>query len=604
MYHYERGDQMISHQKPLHCTQDFVELLKKEGELLILEDEVDPYLELAQIQREVCRRKGPAVLYTHVKGTSFPVVTNLYGSNRRLELAFGERPFRFIRELAEAVHRLMPPTVKKMWATRGLLRQALKIGLKNRRWGAVFENSIQPVDLMQLPLIKNWPEDGGAFITLPLVYTESPSSGKSNLGMYRMQMYNATQAGMHIQIHRGGGFHYHEAETLGQPLPVNVFIGGPPAMTIAAVAPLPEDVPELLFASLLMGQRLEVGRPDKVTGRIVWDSDFCIQGLIPPGKRRPEGPFGDHYGYYSLCHDYPYVEIKSIHYRNRAIYPATVVGRPPQEDHYIAEFLQEILSPLFPLVMPSVVKIWAYEESGVHSLAGAVVKDRYHKEAFTSALRILGEGQLSLTKFLLVTDQNVDPKNFKEFFVRILERADFQKDLFILSNISQDTLDYTGPRINEGSKAILLGIGEKKRVLPDKWRGTFKSAQFTDAKLFCPGVLSVTGTSYKLRPDLTQELVQEPSIQDFAMVFLLDDARAATQSSEDFIWHVFTRFEPAGDIYGRKVEKRFHVGLEGPVVIDCRLKPWYPKVLEEDPEVAKRVQEKWGSILDALNKRI
>jgi UbiD family decarboxylase len=593
---------MAPHNESLHCTRDFVELLKREGELLILEDEIDPNLELAQIQREVCRRKGPAVLYIRVKGTPFPVVTNLYGSTRRLDLAFGDRPFRFIRELVEAAHQLMPPTARKLWAARGLLGQVLKMGLKNRRRGAVFENSMQPVDLTRLPQIKSWPEDGGAFITLPLVYTESPSSGKSNLGMYRMQLFDATHAGMHIQIHRGGGFHYHEAEIRDQSLPATVFIGGPPAMTIAAIAPLPEDVPELLFASLLIGQRLEVGRSDKMAGRIIWDSDFCIQGEIPPGKRRPEGPFGDHYGYYSLCHDYPYLEVHSIHYRNGAIYPATVVGRPPQEDHYIAEFLQEILSPLFPLVMPGVVKIWAYEESGVHSLAGAVVKNRYHKEAFTSALRILGEGQLSLTKFLLVTDQNVDPKNFKEFFTRILERADFRKDLFILSNISQDTLDYTGPKINEGSKAILLGLEEKKRLLLPVWRGTFKSSNLTHAELFSPGVLCVTGTSFSLRPDLAQELVQEPAIQDFAMVFLLDDARAAVQSPEDFIWHVFTRFEPAADIYGRKVETRFHVGIEGPVVVDCRLKPGYPKVLEDDPEIAKRVEQKWGSLLDASRK--
>jgi UbiD family decarboxylase len=601
-YPYKGGDHRVSDREVLRCTRDFIELLKKENQLWILEDEVDPHLELAQIQREVCRRKGPAVLYTRVKGTPFPVVTNLYGSARRLELAFGKQPFQFIQELAETVQQLIPPTAKKIWAARGLLRQALRIGLKNRRRGAVFENSIQPVDLLQLPQIKSWPEDGGAFITLPLVYTESPSSGKSNLGMYRMQMFDATHAGMHIQIHRGGGFHYYEAETSGNPLPVNVFIGGPPAMTLAAIAPLPEDVPELLFASLLMGEKLEVGRPDKAFGRIVWDSDFCLQGWIPPKKRRPEGPFGDHYGYYSLCHEYPYMEIKSIHYRKGAIYPATVVGRPPQEDHYIAEFLQEILVPLFPLVMPSVIKIWAYEESGVHTLAGAVVRNRYYKEAFTSALRILGEGQLSLTKFLLVTDQNVDPKNFKEFFTRILERTDFRKDLFILSNISQDTLDYTGPRINEGSKAILLGLGEKKRILPSQWRGTFRSPQFTHAEWFCPGVLCVTGTSFKHRPDLARELVQEPDIQDFAMVFLLDDARAAVQSPEDFIWHVFTRFEPAADIYGRKVEERFHVGIEGPVVVDCRLKPWYPKVLEEDPEIAQRVKQKWGTLLDSICK--
>ncbi len=209
---------------------------------------------------------------------------------------------------------------------------------------------------------------------------------------------------MHIQIHRGGGFHYHEAEQRNIPLPARIFVGGPPALTIAAISPLPEDIPELLFASLLMGKKVDVATPDELGISMVLEADFSIQGKIPPKLTKPEGPFGDHYGYYSLCHDYPYLEVESINYRNQAIYPATIVGRPPQEDHYIAEFLQEILSPLFPLVMSNVKQVWAFEESGVHSLAGAVVKNRYHKEAFTAALRILSEGHLSMTKFLLVTD--------------------------------------------------------------------------------------------------------------------------------------------------------------------------------------------------------
>ncbi len=591
---------MAKKRKRLLCTRDFVELLKDENELWVLEEPVEPDLELAQIQREVCRGKGPAVLFTNVKGSRFPVATNLYGSERRLELAFGREPHDFVLQLAETVANLMPPDARKLWNARRLLRKGLRIGTKKRKTGPVLANRISPPDVTLLPQIRGWPEDGGAFVTLPLVYTESPVTGKSNLGMYRIQLFDRNRVGMHIQIHRGGGFHYFEAERQNMSLPARIFVGGPPALTLAAIAPLPEDVPELLFASLLMGEKVAVARPDDLGIGLVLESDFSLQGRIPPGLRRPEGPFGDHYGYYSLCHDYPFLEVESIYHRNNAVYPATIVGRPPQEDHYIAEYLQEILAPLFPLVMPNVKQVWAYEESGVHSLAGAVVKSRYRREAFTAALRILSEGHLSMTKFLLATDQDCDIRDFRALLTTVLERADLRTDLYVLSNTSQDTLDYTGPRVNEGSKAILLGVGDKKRDLKTSWNGNFKNCGFSSATLFCPGVLCVKGDPYRLKPDLAQELVREPTIQRFALVFLLDDPHAAAGSAEDFIWHAFTRFEPAADIYGNRQVERFHLGIRGPAVFDCRMKPWYPKVLEEDPDVAKKVEEKWGKTIDSI----
>lgn len=593
---------MNSMKGDLRCTKDLCERFRKSNDLWVFEDEINPDLELAAFQRIVCAGKGPAVLFTNVKGTCFPVATNLYGSEKRLNLAFGDLPAKFVRDLAALALDFLPPKPGKLWKARGLAYQALKVGIRRRKNGPVLDNSMQPVDLMQLPQIKSWPEDGGAFITLPLVYTESPESGKSNLGMYRVQLFNSSQAGMHIQINRGGGFHYYEAERKQQSLPVSIFVGGPPALTIAAIAPLPEDIPELLFASLLMGSKLEMTKTDSALKKLILDADFAISGLIPPQKRKPEGPFGDHYGYYSLCHEYPYVDVTSIHYRKNAVFPATVVGRPPQEDHYIAEFLQEILEPLFPLVLKNVKKVWAYEESGVHSLAGAIVRNRYYKEAFTAALRILSEGQLSLTKFLLVTDQECDVRDFRELFSKVLERADFKTDFYILSNISQDTLDYTGPAVNKGSKAILMGTGEKRRDLKKRWDGELSSGLFPDVLLFCPGVLCVSGVSYNIRKDLAEELLKEPAIQEFAMVFLLDDAKAACASATDFIWHVFTRFEPAADVYGEQTVERMHLGLSGPVVVDCRMKPWYPAELIEDEAVVKGIFEKWGGQIDRMCK--
>ncbi len=582
----------------LRSTRDFLGVLSKENQLWIVEDEVDPNLELGCIQRLVCAQKGPAILFTNVKGTKFPVATNLYGSNRRLNLAFGDIPGNFIAQVAELIQNIMPPSLSKLWRARNLGWQALKIGTRNRSGGPVLRNKIDPVDLGQLPQIKSWEKDGGAFVTLPLVYTESPVTGKNNLGMYRVQLFNKNQAGMHIQINRGGGFHYHEAESRNMALPASVFIGGPPALTIAAIAPLPEDIPEIVFASLLMGGKIDVWKSGELGKTLLLDADFAISGTIPAHQRKSEGPFGDHYGYYSLRHDYPYLNVQSIHHRDKAVFPATIVGRPPQEDHYIAEFLQDILEPLFPIVLKNVKKVWAYEESGVHSLAATIVKNRYYKEAFTAALRILGEGQLSLTKFLMVTDQDCEIKDFKALFLKVLERADFRTDLYILSNISQDTLDYTGPKVNKGSKAILMGIGDKKRDLQTNWTGEFTNPAFSQPVVFCPGALCVKGDSYKDSPDQASELSKESTVQGFSMVFLLDEPKAACKSSSDFIWHVFTRFEPAADMVGEQFVDRMHIGFQGPVVVDCRMKPWYPEALIEDEELLKSVLEKWGGQID------
>lgn len=571
-------------------TSDFVHLLKKENELLEIADPIDPNLELAEIQRRVVARRGPAVLFSRVKNTKFPVVTNLFGSQRRVDLAFGKRPERLIAEAAQFAHRLFPPKLKNFWQAKSLLWNVLKTGTRNRAHAPALAHKLEN-GLKGLPQIKCWPEDGGAFITLPLVYTEHPVTKISNLGMYRNQIYDASTCGMHFQILRGGGFHFHEAEREGKNLPAHIYLGGPPAFIIAAVSPLPEDIPEILLASLLHGAKVnKTVKPSLSPLPILSDADFCIVGEVVANKRRPEGPFGDHYGYYSLQHDFPVMTVSNVFHRKHAIYPATIVGRPPQEDHFIACYLQELLKPFITLVMPQVKEVWAYEESGVHSVAAAVVKDRYPREALTTALRILSEGQLALSKVLMVTDHECDVKDFKKLLRIILERIDFRKDVFILSNTSQDTLDYTGPSLNKGSKAIFLGVGEKKRGLLSRLSSPLPPP-FGEAHVFCPGTLAVTGPEFKQGDGVAQALSTLDTLSPWPLVLLLDDAVAATRSPQDFLWHVFTRFEPAADVYGRKIElKRFHVELTPPLVIDCRLKPWYPKVLESDADVVRRLK--------------
>ncbi|NDC37740.1 MAG: UbiD family decarboxylase, partial [Proteobacteria bacterium] len=370
--------------------QQFISLLRAERELVQIDAQVDPHLEAAEIHRRVIAEGGPALLFTNIKGASFPLVTNLFGTPKRIELAFGRRPKEFIQELASLPHELLPPTLGKLWGKRHLVWDMARVGLSRARSGAVTEVVNSPPQLTKLPLLTTWAEDGGPFITLPLVYTEHPTLNIHNLGMYRIQRYDDQTTGLHWQIGKGGGFHMHAAAQLGQKLPVNIHIGGPPALILSAIAPLPENVPELLLASLVLGKRLKLAHNPLGPLPVVANAEFALVGDCDPLERRPEGPFGDHYGYYSLKHDYPVFRCKGMLHRSNAVCAATVVGKPRQEDFFLGDYLQELLSPLFPIVMPAVRDLWSYGETGYHSLAAAVVQERYKREAMATAFRILG----------------------------------------------------------------------------------------------------------------------------------------------------------------------------------------------------------------------
>jgi UbiD family decarboxylase len=574
--------------------RSLLELLGREKDLVEVSAEVDPHLELAEVHRRVIERGGPALIFRNVKGSRYPVVTNLFGTERRIDLAFGPKPEALVRRAVHVAESLLPPKPAALWRQRTLALEALKLGTRKVRRGAVAEVVERPARLEELPVLTTWQEDGGPFFTLPLVYTEHPKTGKHNLGMYRMQRYDARTTGMHWQIHKGGGFHYHEAEALNQSLPVTVFLGGPPALILSAIAPLPEDVPELVLASVLAGEKIRVvdspleGHPH----RLVAEAEFALAGRVRPHARRPEGPFGDHYGYYSLQHDYPVFEVEAVFHRKDAIYPATVVGKPRQEDFFIGDYLQKLLSPLFPLVMPSVRDLWTYGETGFHSLAAAVVRERYAREALVSAFRILGEGQLSLTKFLMLTDTPQDLRDFPRLFEHVLARFRPETDLFVFSNVSMDTLDYTSGTINKGSKAVMLGLGDAARELPREFRGDMP-AGVSRAELFCAGCLVVEGATYSEEPELAACLAREEAFKDWPLVVLHDDAGVA-RSAPDFLWATWTRFEPASDIHAASTSvRRHHISYTAPLVIDARMKPGYPDELIVRPDIAELVDARW-----------
>lgn len=596
---------MSRHDSGFPDLRTFIEELRSRGDLAVVETEVDPRLEIAEIHRRVIAGGGPALLFTNVQGSAFPVVTNLFGTADRAGLAFGPRPLRLIRRLVDLAETLIPPTAGKLWSARDMGRELFRVGMSRAGGGPVTEVTESDVRLDRLPALTTWEKDGGPFVTLPLVYTEHPDTGVANLGMYRLQIHDRSHTGMHWQIGKGGGYHYTVAEGRNEPLPVTVFLGGPPALILSAIAPLPENVPEMMLASLIAGSRLKTC-PGPGPHRLVAAAEFALCGRVAPGIRKPEGPFGDHYGYYSLTHDYPVLEVTHVARRRDAIYPATVVGKPRQEDFYIGDLLQELLSPLFPLVMPGVTDLWSYGETGYHSLAGAVVRERYHREAMASAFRILGEGQLALTKFLLLTDSPVDLRDFRATLQHILERTRPETDLFIFPNLAMDTLDYTGPRINRGSKGVWLGLGDPVRSLPAEFRpGADLPPDVTSVHVFCPGCLVVGVRSARDDPEAGSRLASHPAFRGWPLVILSDEPARAAASGMNFLWSTFTRFDPATDIHAASTcQVGNHLSLAPPILIDARLRPGFPEELFCDEATLSKVTERWSRYFPPGGKRV
>ncbi|MNI07981.1 4-hydroxybenzoate decarboxylase subunit C [compost metagenome] len=579
--------------------RQWIEQLRKDKDLAVIDAPVDPYLELAEIHRRVVREEGPALLFTNVKDTPFPVATNLFGTVRRANQAFGTRPEQLVKTLMGAMETLLPPTASGLWKEKRLLLDLLKVGTRNVPQGEApvlgVCRSTEP--LKELPRITGWQEEGGPSLTLPLVYTESITHPQNhNLGIYRVPIYDDSKAGVHWQKHKGGGFHHREAEQLGEPLPVSVFLGGPPALIAAAAAPVQERLPELLLASLVLGGKLQMVKDPMGGHRIPAEAEFAIRGLIAPHERRTEGPFGDHYGFYSTPRQFPVMHVQRIWHRKDAIYPATIIGKPRQEDYYLREYIQRLLAPAYPLLMPSVKALWEYSECGPHSLVSAVVRESYPREAVVSAYRILGEGQLSLTKFLLLTNEPVELAEFPKLLESVLERFNPASDFLVYGNASPEEQDLSPNAMNHGSKAIMLGVGSPVRELPSDYTEGLLPG-ITEAIPYCRGCLAVSGASYEEDPELPSRLIAALHAQETAwpLVFVVDNALDTVRTQTSFLWTVFTRFDPASDIYAEYEIKSHHIGYKLPLVIDARMKRDYPEELVPREDIVQRVDRNWNS---------
>ncbi|HUT02262.1 MAG TPA: UbiD family decarboxylase, partial [Phycisphaerae bacterium] len=436
--------------------RSFLDHLQAAGDLARIDKEVDPDQEVTILQHRALAAGGPALLFERVKGSPYRLVTNLFGTPERVAAAFGRPPAEIGEQIAAVADRLVPPTLGALWSARKALRRLWSARLRRVRSGPVLAECFEPPRLGRLPCLTCWPLDGGPFFTLPLVHTVDPVSGAGNLGIYRLQRFDDASTGMHWQIEKGGGFHFAKACELGTPLPVSVFLGGPPALTLAAIAPLPEGLDERLLAALILGRPLDVIDRPATGHRVPAAAEFVLEGSVAAGDMRKEGPFGDHLGHYSYSADFPVFRVDRLLARKDAIYPATVVGKPPQEDYFIGEAIQEMTLPILKRLRPGISDLWAYPETGFHPLAVAAVKQRYAREALKHALGILGSGQLSLTKVLIVVDHDVDVRDFAGVSRAIWQHLDPADGLHLLAPTAQDTLDFTGPAMNTGSRLILL----------------------------------------------------------------------------------------------------------------------------------------------------
>lgn len=593
------------------CLDD----LHASGQLVRIEQPIDPDLEAPEIQRRVFQAGGPAIYYASVRGCRFPMVSNLFGTMERMRYIFRDslaKVERLVRLAVDPADVLRRPRLifEAPWG-------AWRAKPKPVRGGPVTKNQTT-VD--QLPRLRSWPGDGGPYITLPIVYTEDPDRPgfeHSNLGMYRVQLSGNQfelnqQVGIHYQMHRGIAAHHAAAIRRKEKLRVNVFVGGAPAMTVAAVMPMPEAMSELAFAGVLGGRRAPmICLPGQLP--IYAEADFCLSGFIEPKRELPEGPFGDHLGYYSLQHPFPVMRVEQVYHRDGAVWPFTVVGRPPQEDTMFARLIHELTGPVLPKAVPGLHAVHAVDAAGVHPLLLALGSERYFPyerqrrpaELLTLANALLGYGQLSLAKYLFLAakedDPQLDVQNVAEFLRHILERADWRRDLHFQTCTTIDTLDYTGDALNQGSKLVVPVTGQPIRVLPVAIDSRIRMREhlgFRNPRVCLPGILVVQGPPFTPEANgrdfavkqFCREYQRDDPLNLFPLIVVVDDSSFASRTLSNFLWVTFTRSNPAADIYGIEA---FHVqkhwGCHGSLVIDARIKPHHAPPLVEDKEVTKRV---------------
>jgi UbiD family decarboxylase len=582
----------------------FLQALEVAGELVRVRVPVDADLEITEIASRMVSRGGPALLFESVRGSPYPLAINIFAGARKLEIALGRPPGAIGEELSRLLERLNPPTIRGVLTLRRTLWR-----LAQMRSRKVLRPPCQAVvespDLERIPALRCWPRDGGRFLTYPLVITRGPG-GRRNVGLYRMHIHGKDTTGMHWQIQKGGGFHHARAESEGRPLPVAVVIGADPALLIAAMAPLPEDVDEVAFSGFLRGRPARLARARMVPLLVPADAEFILEGIVPPGERKTEGPFGDHYGHYSDAAPFPVFHILKITRKRRPIYHASVVGKPPMEDLYLGNAVQEMLGPLVRALHPEVRDLWAYGEAGFHTLLVVSVESRYGREGVKTALGLLGDGQLSLSKVVIVVDPATSARDFRAVLRAIRSNFDPARDFLLIPGTPMDTLDFSSLRRNLGSKMVLIaskdleeepaaeGGGPRPEDLDPRSLAGLSDLGIEKASVLEGALLAVRMRAGAPGREAVEDLVRRPEIRGFKIVVAVS-CDVDLDDPASFLWGSFTRFEPARDVvFARTRLEGIRAVSEGPMGIDATHKPGYPDPLVMDPEVVDRVTRRWG----------
>ena len=586
---------------------EFIAFCESKGDVKRITREVDWKYEVTEIACREAKTQGPLLVFEHVRGARFPLAVNVLGATRRVEWALGRTARAVGAEIEDIFHALPPKQLGDLWALRGSAGRVLASRPERIASGPAQECSLG-ADLSSLPILQLWPKDGGRFITFPLVFTEDPETHKRNLGLYRIHVYDQKTTGMHWQIGKGGGFHYHKAEKRGEGLEVAVAVGADPATLLSGVAPLPEGIDEQAFAGFLRGKPTRMAKARSLNMTVPADAEFVIEGIVPPGERRTEGPFGDHFGHYSHAAPFPVFHVKNVTHRRQPIFQASIVGKPPQEDKHMGEAVQDMFTGILKVIHPEIVDLWAYFEAGFHNLLVVAVENRYAKEGMKTALGLMGTGQLSLTKAIVLVDGDVNPRDRRQVFEAIARHFDPAEDFLLVPGVPLDTLDFTSGRMNLGSKMVIDAQSHARPVGSSGGSATAAKpasallATVVDPRTFEPSIpawrLAWGGMLVVQVPGEGRAIVESLIARnEYADVKLIVTVSKDVPLEDDdlLLWGIFTRFDCARDMIPAQVETRgAWTVCRGPMGIDATFKQGYPDPVENLPEVIAAVDGWWG----------
>jgi 4-hydroxy-3-polyprenylbenzoate decarboxylase len=574
--------------------QEFLKILERHGEVKRVREPVSAHLEISRHTDGQSKSPGggKALYFENVIGSKFPVCTNMFGSSRRICLALGVDS---LDELGDRVREYIafhPP--RSLKEALNILPMAVSL---TRFFPRTFRGGTPPcqevvrkgeaVDLDEIPILHCWPKDAGRFITLPMVFTKGLSDGKQNIGMYRMQVFNKRTTGMHWHIHKDGSHYFSEYRKAGKRMPVSVAIGADPATIYSATAPMPRGIDEILLAGFIRKQPVRMAKCLTNDLRVPAEAEFVLEGYVDPEERRREGPFGDHTGYYSLADDYPVFHVSAVTHRQNPVYPATLVGRPPMEDCYLAKATERLFLPMLQTVMPEIIDYWFPWEGVFHNIVVVSIEKEYPGHAHKLMSGLWGQGQMSFCKAIVIVDADTNPQDPKAVLAGVAERMDVTTDITVTRGIL-DVLDHSSPYPNFGNK---IGIdltrrfeGEPPRRTPFSRKPPLPADTLSrvirerltggiDFRILLKGssgqanaiaAITVEKAFGRGGKELAEHLFRIEELEPFNILILYDKTIDLEDGSL-LLWKLFNNVDPGRDIILRNGRAVIDACIKGPM---------------------------------------